>query len=68
MLEASGDKASVAHLLNNMGAIYESLGQNAKALESYQQALQYAKQIGDNAGETTALKSIERLSGQPQAQ
>ena len=62
MLEAIGDKTSVGRLLNNMGAIYESLGQYGKALESYERALKIAREGGDKAGENTAMEGIKRLS------
>jgi len=62
MLEAIDDKTSVGRLLNNMGAIYESLGQSTKALESYERALKVARDGGDKAGENTAMEGIKRLS------
>jgi tetratricopeptide (TPR) repeat protein len=62
MLEAIGDKTSIGRLLNNMGAIHESLGQYAKALESYERALKIAREGGDRAGENTAVEGIKRLS------
>ena len=45
-----------------MGTIYESLGEYAKALESYERALKMAREGGDQAGETTAMEGIKRLS------
>jgi CHAT domain-containing protein/Tfp pilus assembly protein PilF len=53
-----GDKAGEGTTLNNIGAVYDSLGQYPKALEFYQQALAISKEIGDKAGEGTALNNI----------
>jgi tetratricopeptide (TPR) repeat protein len=47
---ASEDRAA---LLNNMGGVYSALGDKAKALEYYEQALPLRRQVGDRSGEAT---------------
>jgi CHAT domain-containing protein/Tfp pilus assembly protein PilF len=53
-----GDRAGEGTTLNNIGLVYESLGQYLKALEFFQQALAIRKQVGDRAGEGTTLNNI----------
>jgi CHAT domain-containing protein len=48
-------------MLNNIGSIYNSLGQYPKALEFYQQALAISKDIGNRSGEGTTLNNIGAL-------
>jgi tetratricopeptide (TPR) repeat protein len=41
-----------------MGAVYDSLGQYADALKSYEQALVIRQQVGDKEGEGTTLNNL----------
>ncbi len=47
-----GDRAGTATTLNNIGAVYRSTGDPARALEYYGRALPIMKEVGDRAGET----------------
>ena len=47
-----------AVLLNNVGWVYDALGDKAKALEYYEQALPLRRQVGDRAGEATTLNNM----------
>jgi CHAT domain-containing protein len=51
-------KLAEGSTLNNIGLIYDSLGQYPKALEYYQQSLVISKAIGDKSGEGTVLNNI----------
>ncbi|MBW4469572.1 MAG: CHAT domain-containing protein [Stenomitos rutilans HA7619-LM2] len=57
-LKQVSDRAGEGTTLNNIGGIYDSLGQYPKALEFYQQALVIRKEIGDRVGEGTTLNNI----------
>jgi CHAT domain-containing protein len=56
--KAIGDKSGEGTTLNNIGAVYQSLGQFPKALEYYQQSLIIKKAIGDKSGEGRTLTNI----------
>ncbi|NJL10207.1 MAG: CHAT domain-containing protein, partial [Calothrix sp. SM1_7_51] len=56
-----GDKAVESPTLNNIGAVYGSLGQYQKALDYYQQSLAIRKQRGDKSGEGTILSNIGKV-------
>jgi tetratricopeptide (TPR) repeat protein len=43
---------------NNIGAVYDGLGDRQRALEYYQQALPIAREVGDRAGEAATLNNI----------
>ncbi|HUF38050.1 MAG TPA: tetratricopeptide repeat protein, partial [Anaerolineales bacterium] len=45
-------------LFNNIGAVYNYLGQRARALEYYQQALTIMEEIGDRSGLAGTLNNI----------
>ncbi|MDW8327646.1 MAG: NB-ARC domain-containing protein, partial [Anaerolineales bacterium] len=45
-------------LLNNIGAVYDALGQKGKALVYYEQALDIRREVGDRSGEGTTLNNI----------
>ena len=47
-----------ATLLNNIGSVYDALGDKQRALEFYDQALPLRRQVGDRAGEATTLNNI----------
>jgi CHAT domain-containing protein len=53
-----GDKAGEGTTLNNIGEVYNSLGQYPQALKYYSQALVIMKDVGDKAGEGTTLNNI----------
>jgi CHAT domain-containing protein/Tfp pilus assembly protein PilF len=44
--------------LNNIGAVYDDLGEKQKALDSYNQALPIYRAVGDHDGEATTLNNI----------
>jgi CHAT domain-containing protein len=43
---------------NNLGEVYKHLGQSDQALESYQQALDFARKGGDRTAESLILRNI----------
>ena len=45
-------------LLNNIGSVYDSLGQRDKALEYYNKALPIREEVGDRGGLATTLNNI----------
>jgi tetratricopeptide (TPR) repeat protein len=53
-----GHKSGEGTTLNNIGLVYQSLGQYPKALEYYEQSLVIKKAIGDKSGESTTLNNI----------
>jgi CHAT domain-containing protein len=53
-----GDRSVEAKTLNNVGAVYRTLGENQKALEYYNQALPLHRAVGDRGGEATTLTNI----------
>jgi tetratricopeptide (TPR) repeat protein len=50
-----------AFLYNNLGLVYDALGQKQEALRYYQQALAISREVGDRAGEGTTLWNIGAL-------
>jgi len=52
------DEKFRATLLNNLGRVYDDLGDKAKALEHYNQALPLSRQVGDKSGEATTLNNL----------
>ena len=66
-----GDRRGEGRTLNNIGVMYQSLGQYPQALEFHQQALAIRKQLGDRAGEGGTLSDIgvvyHRLGQYPKA-
>ncbi len=57
------NKLGEGQTLNNIGEVYQSLGQYAKALEFYQQALVIFREIGDKAEEKTTLNNMAVVYG-----
>jgi Flp pilus assembly protein TadD len=53
-----GDKGGEATTLNNLGSVYDDLGEKAKALEYYEQALPLRRQVGDKGGEAATLNNL----------
>jgi tetratricopeptide (TPR) repeat protein len=62
LLDLSGKDAVAekdrATLLNNIGGVYDALGEKQRALEYYEQALPLYRQVGDRSGEATTLNNI----------
>ncbi|HEV2583038.1 MAG TPA: tetratricopeptide repeat protein, partial [Ktedonobacteraceae bacterium] len=55
--------------LNNLGGVYDDLGQKQKALGYYEQALAIYREVGDRGGEGATLNNLgefNRTSGQKQ--
>ena len=57
-MRAVGDRSGEADTLNNIGAVYRSLGETQKALEKYNEALPLSREIGDRRGEAITLSNI----------
>ncbi|MEA5545869.1 CHAT domain-containing tetratricopeptide repeat protein, partial [Limnoraphis robusta CCNP1324] len=53
-----GDKAGEATTLNNIGRVYDALGDRQTALDFYNQSLPLTRQVGDKAGEAVTLNNI----------
>jgi tetratricopeptide (TPR) repeat protein len=61
ILKAVGDRKVEAATLNNIGAVYDSLGEIQKALERYNEALLLTRAVGDRDGEADILLGIARV-------
>ncbi|HEX8686162.1 MAG TPA: CHAT domain-containing tetratricopeptide repeat protein, partial [Pyrinomonadaceae bacterium] len=55
---AVGDRRGEAYTLNNLGVVYESLGEKQKALDYHNQALPLRRAVGDRNGEASTLMSL----------
>jgi CHAT domain-containing protein/predicted negative regulator of RcsB-dependent stress response len=53
-----GDRGGEAVTLNNIGAIYRSLGETQKALEKYNEALPILRAVGDRSEEAITLNNL----------
>ena len=53
-----GDRAGEAATLNNIGLVYDALGERRRALETYEQALPIRREVGDRAGESVTLYNM----------
>ncbi|BAY22743.1 TPR domain protein [Calothrix sp. NIES-2100] len=53
-----GDRGGEATTLNNIGAVYNDLGEKQKALEYFNNALPLSRAVGDRGGEATTLNNI----------
>lgn len=65
---ALGDKYQEAIALNEIGVIYNSLGQIKKAMELIDQALALRREVGDRSGESSSLNNLGAMyfaSGDP---
>jgi CHAT domain-containing protein/Tfp pilus assembly protein PilF len=65
----ASDRKVEADILNNIGAVYWSLGEMQKALEKYNEALPISRAVGDRRGEAITLGNIGliyRLLGEMQ--
>lgn len=59
--EHSGLQRELVEALNNMGGVYELLGDGVSAEMHLQQALHLAQKIGNSAGESTSLLALGDL-------
>jgi CHAT domain-containing protein len=57
----TGNRAGEALSLNNMGRTYSDLGQKAKTLESYNQALVIWREVGNLQGQASSLDDLGRV-------
>ncbi len=53
-----GDRSKEATTLNNIGFVYNSLGEKQKALDFFNQSLPLLRTVGDRSGEATTLNNI----------
>ena len=53
-----GDREGEATTLNNIGAVYNALGEKQQALDYYQKALPLRQAVGDRAGQAATLNNI----------
>src|SRR5262249_33169034 len=53
-----GDHREEATTLNDIGLVYDSLGERQKALDHYNEALQIRRAVGDRQGEAATLHNI----------
>jgi CHAT domain-containing protein len=53
-----GDRTVEASTFNNIGSVYDALGEKQKALEYYSQSLPLRRAVGDRAGEASTLSNI----------
>ena len=58
ILREVGDRAGEGTTLNNIGEVYRALGDNRRALETYEQALAIWREVGNRAGEGGTLNNI----------
>ncbi|MGI9179635.1 MAG: tetratricopeptide repeat protein, partial [Longimicrobiaceae bacterium] len=56
--EAQDLRGDLSTLLNNLGSVYNSLGQRQKALEYYEQALPIREEVGDRQGLAVTLNNL----------
>jgi tetratricopeptide (TPR) repeat protein len=56
-----GDRQGEAGALNNIGAVYNSLGEKQTALDYYNQALLIRRSVGDRRGEAGTLNNIGHI-------
>lgn len=52
------DRKAEGTLLNNLGSVYNKLGQRAKALEYYERALPIFEEVGDRQGASATLNNL----------
>jgi hypothetical protein len=55
------DRAGEAAMLNNMGVVYNSLGEREKALEYYKQALAIGQELNNRASQSTTLNNVGKI-------
>ncbi|NMG06146.1 CHAT domain-containing protein, partial [Brasilonema sp. UFV-L1] len=58
LFRAVGDRTGVAATLNNIGGVYDALGQKQQALKFYNQSLPRFRSVGDRTGVAVTLSNI----------
>ena len=58
LFHSTNDVLYEATTLNNIGLVYDSIGEKQKALDNYAQALPLSRAVGDRGGEATTLNNI----------
>ena len=58
----SGRSRGEAATLNNIGGVYNSIGQPQEALKYYNQALPMTREVGNRRGEAVILSNIGKMS------
>lgn len=61
MFHQLGDQVAEANALNDIGAVYDSLGEKQKAREYYERALPLRRTSGDRKGEAVTLNNFGAL-------
>ena len=56
-----GDRAGEAATLNNIGVVYDGLGEPQRALEYFGQALPILREVGDRAGEAVTRYNVAMI-------
>jgi CHAT domain-containing protein/Flp pilus assembly protein TadD len=57
----AGDRGKEAVILNNIGLVYDNLGEKQKALDYYNQSLPLSRAVGDRSVEAIVLNNIGRI-------
>ena len=60
---AVGDRLRESASLNNLGIVYESLGQYSKVIDYYEQSLRLARDLGSRQGESASLNNLGAVYG-----
>lgn len=55
------DRAGEAAMLNNLGVVYNSMGEREKALDYYRQALAIQQELNNRAGQSTAVNNAGKI-------
>jgi tetratricopeptide (TPR) repeat protein len=61
LIQHHHDRSIEAKTLNNLGYLYSSLGEKAKALEYYQQSLALNRELGDRTGLIVIFNNLGHL-------
>ncbi len=56
-----GDRAGEGTTLNNIGGVYDALGERRRALETYEAALAILRAVGDRSGESDTLYNMAMI-------
>ena len=57
-----GDRGGEGTPLNNLGSVYDTLGNKQEALRYYGEALSIMREVGDRGGEGTTLNNLGSVS------